>query len=460
VGRYSIRAAAGCGKTEYIARCIAEATSGRFLILTHSNAGVHSITNRLRTHRVNPSRYHVETIARFTLRFCRSYRAISGYFDDCTLRGSYVRAATLFRDSALRRILSSSYDKLFVDEYQDCSVEQHELILALSDILPCTILGDPLQGIFGFNEQLVDWDVIDTQFERSDPLTTPFRWQNTNPRLGIWLTDVRTSLIESRSISLTNAPVHVFQSSHIIHECFRKIDAQGSVVGLVKWPDEAKRLSARLSGKFQMADEVEMNVLKDVMMELDQAQTGIMYVSICLEFLCECFSGLKKPSNSIRSKLKDNDDDFSGLRANRWLINGVQQMLNNDKVAGAINLFSIIKPQENIHLYRRDILSAMAAIFKEKQANPSSTLQSLTNDWIERRRHWYYRPSRLMISRPLLVKGLEFAHCLVLKPELTNKELYVALTRGSHSLSICSDSQQINVQPPTVRFAQALSLFD
>jgi hypothetical protein len=37
-----------------------------------------------------------------------------------------------------------------VDEYQDCSLDQHELICLLSEILPCRILGDPLQGIFSF----------------------------------------------------------------------------------------------------------------------------------------------------------------------------------------------------------------------------------------------------------------------------------------------------------------------
>ena len=46
----------------------------------------------------------------------------------------------------------------YVDEYQDCSNIQHVLISSLADILPCRILGDPLQAIFDFADHPVDWD--------------------------------------------------------------------------------------------------------------------------------------------------------------------------------------------------------------------------------------------------------------------------------------------------------------
>src|SRR5437867_9801783 len=57
-----------------------------------------------------------------------------------------------------RRILRASYAGLYVDEYQDCSGPQHEIVLKLARDLPCRLLGDPLQGIFDFNGQPVDWE--------------------------------------------------------------------------------------------------------------------------------------------------------------------------------------------------------------------------------------------------------------------------------------------------------------
>lgn len=48
------------------------------------------------------------------------------------------------------------------------------------------------------------------------------------------------------------------------------------------------------------------------------------------------------------------------------------------------------------------------------------------------------------LGTPLLVKGLEFDHAVVMYPEdMTARELYVAITRGSKSLTIVSKSRVI-----------------
>ena len=52
----------------------------------------------------------------------------------------------------------NSYQGLFVDEYQDCTVEQHNMIMRLADLMPTHILGDELQGIFSFAGQKVDFE--------------------------------------------------------------------------------------------------------------------------------------------------------------------------------------------------------------------------------------------------------------------------------------------------------------
>ena len=73
-----------------------------------------------------------------------------------------ITATKLLDAKPLKTVIKSSFSRLIIDEYQDCTVLQHKMILALSKILPTHILGDPLQGIFEFrNNPIVDMDSDD-----------------------------------------------------------------------------------------------------------------------------------------------------------------------------------------------------------------------------------------------------------------------------------------------------------
>ena len=60
------------------------------------------------------------------------------------------------------------------------------MIMALAEVLPTHILGDPMQGIFNFNGTLVDidHDLKDIEYQLS--LDTPWRWrkEGNNNELG------------------------------------------------------------------------------------------------------------------------------------------------------------------------------------------------------------------------------------------------------------------------------------
>lgn len=54
-----------------------------------------------------------------------------------------------------------------------------------------------------------------------------------------------------------------------------------------------------------------------------------------------------------------------------------------------------------------------------------------------------------VISRPLLIKGLEYNHAIVLHPERLNAtELYVALSRGRDSLTVVSENRYLSPAAP------------
>ncbi len=190
-------APAGCGKTELVSLAVGQLPATRQLVLTHTHAGVRALKRRLRKHEVPPSRYRVETIAGFSLRWSASYPQLSGVPDLQPERAQwghvYPAAARAFRNGNIADALANSYHGVFVDEYQDCTLPQHELVETLAEFLPVRVVGDELQGIFDFREPTVAFDTDLGNFECLGELDHPHRWSEANPDLGDWLLDVRGS---------------------------------------------------------------------------------------------------------------------------------------------------------------------------------------------------------------------------------------------------------------------------
>ena len=70
-------------------------------------------------------------------------------------------AAILLRDGHVNDVLAATYDRLIVDEYQDCSEIQHAIVYYAALSLRTCVLGDPMQAIFGFQgNALADWQQL------------------------------------------------------------------------------------------------------------------------------------------------------------------------------------------------------------------------------------------------------------------------------------------------------------
>ena len=75
--RAVIVAPAGYGKTELIAQSVA-CSEDRQLVLTHTHAGVDSLRKRFRKYNISSSKFNIETIHSFALRFAGSYPKTTG----------------------------------------------------------------------------------------------------------------------------------------------------------------------------------------------------------------------------------------------------------------------------------------------------------------------------------------------------------------------------------------------
>ena len=200
-------APAGYGKTYTIVECL-NYTTGRQLILTHTHAGVAAIKEKIKEAKIKSDQYSIETISSFAQKYVSAFYMGDDVPDQDDSKNYHPflieKAQRLFQSTIIKRIIKLTYAGLFVDEYQDCTKSQHRMILALSESLPTHVLGDPLQGIFNFNGDLVEFTEDLKEFCSFPELNTPYRWykEGNKRELGDLLKRIRTALRACEDIDL------------------------------------------------------------------------------------------------------------------------------------------------------------------------------------------------------------------------------------------------------------------
>lgn len=452
-----IVAPAGYGKTHIIAEAVVNFGKGRELILTHTHAGVDSIRRKILS--LNPSKrnFHVGTIDGFILRYVLNYPVVSkwnGNIDD--IDWSFIRACgvNLFKKDFIKAILRNSYDGLYVDEYQDCCLEQHAIILELSSILPTRVLGDPLQGIFNFgSNKIVDWQTdVNNNFNNIGTLDKPWRWDNVNNgNLGNWLGEVRRKILNKEQISLTNLPdcvKWVKNNNHtdVIKECFlilSKINNNESVViiGIVNQEAKTHNIASKLRGCYGVVEPIESRDLKkyiDKFGDICPYKKGLS----ALDFGCCCFTGISKTRLKQEYTALENKK-YPNRRKQLAVSQPLEQLLSANNLE---SLFSLIGSFQNIdksYLFRKELYFEVLKILRESLRTGIPLKEVMLKVRENTRRLGRKMPKRI-IARTVLIKGLEFDHAIVVDADKFDKNnLYVALTRASKTVTIVSNANTL-----------------
>lgn len=456
-------APAGHGKTHVIAQATAR-SAGRQLILTHTYAGVNALRRKMRTLDVSDRLYRIDTIASWSLRLSLSYSSTSGWVDERPADNErwnalYETCALLLDHEFVRRIVGASYDGLYVDEYQDCSVAQHGVVLKLARVLPSRILGDPLQGIFDFEGQHpIEWARdVEGRFEHLGALDVPHRWlQAGADDLGAWLRDVRTKLEQRQAIDLnadrpsavafkgcSAEPRALMQSQGNACRFFRCGRAQ-TVIAIHKGSQEYKAkchgLSRNLGGKFSSIEEVEGKNLFSFIRKLERTRTAATRLIEVVAFAKLCMTAVESnlPAGTVRGEQVDirakTRNPTAARRANAYLLAPGSATMSDFLLA--------LKETAGVEVIRADLFNRALGVLRKHVLHPELSLAEAAEKYHGEFRH-KGRPlgRRRVIGTTLLVKGLEFDHAIVLDATtLSRKELYVALTRGARSLTIISTS--------------------
>lgn len=447
--RRAIIAPAGHGKTELLAR--ASALGRRTLILTHTHAGVHALRARLDRLQVPSEIVSVDTIASWANKYVQAFPRLAN-FPPANPRGAqwnqvYEAAARILQSAVVQTVIKASYDRILIDEYQDCELHQHGIAMALSSIVPTVVFGDPMQGIFEFVETRIRWsEHIDNSFTTAYELTEPHRWNTANAELGHWISYARQQLMTGQPLDLRTGPMNFLPCNDafemgLFFNGFEQRD--GTTAAIHCRRGICNRLAQSTNGAYQAIEEIAASRLMDFAAAWDGAQTP------------------NDRANALRAILNDtmtqaNADgevsaDYTASIAVAW-----QSLQQTGSATHALEVITRERAHPLARTYRAELLNDAKRALKDLEAGRRVNLIVACEAVRHRLSHTGRAPTVRTISTPLLLKGLEYDHVLI--PDATHfltetaaaKLFYVAISRARWSLTIASRSPVLRFPIPNL----------
>ena len=462
IDRGTVTSPAGCGKTHLIAEVLTRHMDSKpILVLTHTNAGVVALRGRFDRAGVPSKAYRLSTIDGWAMRLIATFPARSSHNPEIlelSNPGSdypniRAAAAKLLAAGHISEILAASYARLVVDEYQDCSIRQHAIVASASKTLPTCVLGDPMQAIFGFGvDTLAKWDAhVCKDFPLVGELDTPWRWINANAEeFGHWLLEVREMLFRSEPIDLRSAPAAVSwieldgaqdHQRQLVAARVRPPGGEGYVliIGDSTNPDSQRKFASQIPG----AVAVEAVDLRDL-------------VSFARDFDIDSQDALEHLSEFAQSMMT-NVGAANLVRRVRSLVRGTARNppTNVERAAimfvqapshrAVVDLLVEIGREGGVRAYRPAVLRVCIKALNLCHGTDGPTFYEAAIRMREQHRLVGRPLPRRAVGSTLLLKGLEAEVAVVLNAnELDARNLYVAITRGSKGLTVCSKSPILN----------------
>ncbi|MEU1249121.1 UvrD-helicase domain-containing protein [Micromonospora arida] len=447
----SVQLPAGTGKTHVIAAVgsLAANAGERTLVLTHTNAGVDALRRRMTAFGVTHRHVRVETIASWSHSLVNRYPQLAQFSAPQLPNWSdslryYTGAELVVSSRAIRRVLAASYDLAVVDEYQDCGADQHALIRALGEILPVAVFGDPLQSIFNFGGNVpITWETdVAARWPNTELPARPWRWLSHNEVLGEWLIKVRTDIITGTPIVLDeSAPVTWIAAdpANRARACFGHRTAVGSVVAIGDLPHDVASQARNLGGLYTVMEEIEGKEMMKFAAFVDKGDPATV-ASETAKFAKTCAAKLADVLDTAVLKKLAAGQSVAHLKrqgAQDALVR-LSVLLDDPSPVRVHEALNALGSVPTTKIFRHDawytILNALR-IATSGSTDVAAAVTQLRN----RARVTGRRTTQHVISRPVLIKGLEYDHAIILDADAHHPtSLYVALTRARRSLTIIS----------------------
>lgn len=451
-------APAGHGKTYSIASCV-EAYSGskKVLILTHTHAGVASIKTKLDQMSIESNKYHVETICSIALDLTNKYHINKSEIplpDNSSALFTFATqcAQKLIMAKPIRDLFCMQYDHLIVDEYQDCTQDQHKLIMSFATFLKTHILGDPMQGIFGFHDKSIDFndDSPIPFYANSQTLDNPWRWINSGKySLGAELSAIRTKLENNEDIDLTQYKSIEYINSKDGDELIYGTDAHKAlsssmssqsvlIIHPVSTSPRARLPYIYKYPQLQLLESIDDKEFYSSCHNFDRL-SGKPLVADIISFMYRNAkkTEIKKWINENGKTCNKRDSHDKTISAD--LANIVDVVTRSKTYTGIANLIEAIGNLPQVRVYRPEIVSNICKSLRDADRLGISAHESISLSRNIIRQKGKTIKGRC-IGTTLLTKGLEFDTVIILKAtSFTDpNNLYVALTRCCKKLIVLS----------------------
>lgn len=453
-------APAGYGKTHTIAEAIA-AYNGKkkVLVLTHTHAGIASLKKKFDELQIPTSKYHLDTICSYALVLTKTYHINKEEIPteaqtSAMFKFAVEHAAKILHANPIKKLLSAKYDHLIVDEYQDCTESQHRMIIEMAVSLKTHLLGDPLQGIFGFREAIVNFD--DPSFApfyaNSQQLDMPWRWQNAGrDDLGQDLALIREKLENNEDVDFGDYHSIEFLQAAEIDYTQRGSEYKQKVYDVLR--DESVLLihprSENPAGRvkfiqqfpqFRMIESIDDKSYYDYCDTFDRCEgNGLVVATVDMMRKLAKAGAINEWFNEHGSLKRKSDE--GDLRERNKLECIIEPLLARKSYGNVVALIEAIQKLPEVKVYRRDMVDDLCKALRDAER-----LGLTAKETIERNRNIIRRQGRRILGKvigtTLLTKGLEFDTVVVLNAHQfkDRKQLYVALTRCCKRLVVISNT--------------------
>lgn len=462
IDRGTVTAPAGCGKTHLIAEALTRHDGRKpVLVLTHTNAGVVALRGRLDRAGVPAKAYRLSTIDGWAMRLISTFPARSGHDPDLLQlkrpRNDYpsirVAAAKLLKAGHISDILAANYARLFVDEYQDCSIRQHAVVAYAARTLPCCVLGDPMQAIFDFGgDDLAKWgEKVLIHFPLVGELDTPWRWINAGAEsLGRWLLDVRAQLLRGAPVDLRKAPVGVSwveldgseDHQRRLHAArVRPPDGQGCVliIGDSMNPEGQRQFASQTPGAITV-EAVDLRDLVAFAKVFDPVAPGALerLVNFAQSVMRNVGAAdlVRRVESLLRGSARKPPTDVEAVALS---------FARSPSYRAAVDVLVEIGKEGGVSTHRPAVLRACIKALQSCDGTDGLSFYDAVIRMREQNRLVGRPLPKRAVGSTLLLKGLEAEVAVILNADgLDERNLYVAMTRGSRALVVCSQSPVLN----------------
>lgn len=222
---------------------------------------------------------------------------------------------------------------------------------------------------------------------------------------------------------------------------------QESVIALHCGDQQSKNkthlLARTMGGRFSSIEEVEGKDLHSFIKKLVSAKTSQQGFLLALDFSKKCFTGV----GGILTAGTKRGEVANQRKGTKYplVLHAANTYLKEPTSAHLKAFFLALKANPDTSAYRRDLLYRFLNVLKIHIDGGGATLTEAVNLYQRDMRHTG-RPisHRKLIGTTLLVKGLEYDHAVILDADtLDAKDLYVAMTRGSKSLTIIGSKHDL-----------------